>query len=93
MLSSATQAERFTDVIWIAPLLGSAGVWHTLRDKPLNSLEFECAATTGMLLLFPAWLEHGVRPSRTQDERSSIAWNLIITGPLGSHDELAYSEV
>jgi len=66
---------------------------RTLRDNPLNSLEFEYAATTGTLLLFPAWLEHGVRPSRTQDERISIAWNLMITGPLGSHDELAYSEL
>jgi uncharacterized protein (TIGR02466 family) len=66
---------------------------RTLRDNPLNSLEFEYAATTGTLLLFPAWLEHGVRPSRTQDERISIAWNLMVTGPLGSHDQLAYSEL
>jgi hypothetical protein len=66
---------------------------RTLRDNPLNALEFEYAATTGTLLLFPAWLEHGVRPSRTQDERISIAWNLMITGSLGSHDELAYSEL
>jgi len=66
---------------------------RTLRDNPLNSLEFECAATTGTLLLFPAWLEHGVRPSRTEDERITIAWNLMITGPLGSHEELAYSEL
>ena len=65
---------------------------RSLRDNPLNSLEFECAATTGTLLLFPAWLEHGIRPSRTEDERISIAWNLMITGPLGSHEELAYSE-
>lgn len=66
---------------------------RTLRDNPLNSLEFECAATAGTLLLFPAWLEHGVRPSRTEDERISVAWNLMITGPLGSHADLAYSEL
>jgi uncharacterized protein (TIGR02466 family) len=66
---------------------------RTLRDNPLNSLEFEYAADTGTLLLFPAWLEHGVRPSRTDAERISIAWNLMITGPLGSHEDLAYSEI
>lgn len=66
---------------------------RTLRDNPLNSLEFECAATAGTLILFPAWLEHSVRPSRTEEERMSIAWNLMITGPLGSQEDLAYSEV
>jgi len=66
---------------------------RALRDNPLNSLEFEYAAAAGTLLLFPAWLEHGVRPSGTDDERISIAWNLMITGPLGSHEDLAYSEV
>jgi uncharacterized protein (TIGR02466 family) len=66
---------------------------RTLRDNPLNSLEFEYAATTGTLLLFPAWLEHGVQPGRTEEERISVAWNLMITGPLGSHGDLAYSEL
>ena len=30
----------------------------------------------GMLLFFPTWLEHDVEPSKTDDERISIAFNV-----------------
>ncbi len=36
------------------------------------------APTTGMLLLFPSWLEHGVRPYRGEAARISIAFNLSV---------------
>jgi uncharacterized protein (TIGR02466 family) len=62
-------------------------------ETPLTALELEYAASEGTMLLFPAWLEHGVRPSASNDERVTIAWNLMISGPLGSHGQLAYSEV
>jgi uncharacterized protein (TIGR02466 family) len=66
---------------------------QALADTPLNSLELEYAASEGTLLLFPAWLEHGVRPSRTDEERITIAWNLMLSGTIGSHSQLAYSEL
>jgi uncharacterized protein (TIGR02466 family) len=66
---------------------------RTLADNPLNSIEFEYAAAPGTLLMFPAWLEHCVRPSRAGAARITLAWNLMIRGPLGSHELLAYSEL
>lgn len=30
----------------------------------------------GMLILFPAWLNHGVEPNRTDDRRLSVAFNV-----------------
>jgi uncharacterized protein (TIGR02466 family) len=66
---------------------------RAVRDNPLNSFELEYAAAEGTMLLFPAWLEHSVRASRSREERISVAWNMMIQGPLGSHEQLAYSEL
>lgn len=66
---------------------------RVIADNPLNALELEYPAAAGTLLIFPAWLEHCVRPSRTNDERISVAWNQMIRGPLGSRELLAYSDV
>jgi uncharacterized protein (TIGR02466 family) len=66
---------------------------RTLADNPWNALELEYPAAAGTLLMFPAWLEHSVRPSRTGEERISVAWNQMIRGPLGSRELLAYSEL
>jgi uncharacterized protein (TIGR02466 family) len=66
---------------------------RVVADNPLNSLEFEYAAATGTMLIFPAWLEHSVRPSTGGAERITLAWNQMVRGPLGSHELLAYSEV
>jgi uncharacterized protein (TIGR02466 family) len=66
---------------------------RTIAENPLNALELEYPATAGTLLIFPAWLEHSVRPSRTNDERITLAWNHMIRGPLGSRELLAYSEL
>jgi uncharacterized protein (TIGR02466 family) len=66
---------------------------RTLADNPLNALEIEYPAATGTLLMFPAWLEHSVRPSRTGEERITVAWNQMIRGPLGTRELLAYSEL
>jgi len=65
----------------------------TLKSNPLNSLEFEYQGAPGTLLLFPAWLEHGVRPSHAGAERITIAFNLMVKGPLGDPTLLAYSEI
>lgn len=59
----------------------------------MNSLELEYTATMGTMLIFPAWLEHGVRASRTDAERITIVWNQMVRGALGSRELLAYSEL
>lgn len=66
---------------------------RVLKSNPLNSLEFEYLGTPGTLLLFPAWLEHAVRGSRIDSERITLAFNLMVKGPLGDPSLLAYSEV
>lgn len=66
---------------------------HVLTDNPLNALELEYPAATGTLLLFPAWLEHSVRPSQPGVERITVAWNQMIRGPLGSRELFAYAEL
>ena len=66
---------------------------RALRDNPLNSSEFRYEGAPGALLLFPAWLEHGVEANRSPEERITLAMNLMVKGPLGSREQLAYSEV
>jgi len=64
-----------------------------VRDTPLNSVEFRFRGTPGTLILFPAWLEHGVTRSTSSTERITVAFNLMAKGPLGSRELLAYSGV
>lgn len=64
-----------------------------LRDNPLNSVEFALSARPGTLVFFPAWLAHEVRPSETDAERITVAFNLMVKGRLGSPGLLASSEV
>ncbi|MBM4363377.1 MAG: 2OG-Fe(II) oxygenase family protein [Deltaproteobacteria bacterium] len=64
-----------------------------VRDNPLNSTEFALNGRAGTLVLFPAWLTHEVRPSETDAERITVAFNLMVRGRLGSPGLLASSEV
>ena len=32
----------------------------------------------GMMILFPSWLQHGVRPYRGRGQRISVAFNLSV---------------
>ena len=66
---------------------------RVLRDNPFNSTEFQYRGTPGTMLLWPAWLEHGVGPNASNADRITVAFNLMIRGPLGSKELLAYSEV
>lgn len=44
----------------------------------LNQTVAEMVVREGMLVLFPSWLKHSVRPSPTADERISISFNLTM---------------
>jgi uncharacterized protein (TIGR02466 family) len=37
------------------------------------------AAETGLLLIFPSWLKHGVDPNLSQEERVSISFNYVFS--------------
>jgi uncharacterized protein (TIGR02466 family) len=66
---------------------------RVIRENPLNSPEFQYRGAVGTLLMFPAWLEHGVTPNTTDEDRITLAFNLMVTGPLGDPALLAYSDV
>ncbi len=42
-----------------------------------NALQSNIDVKAGRLICFPAWLEHGVPPNRSQSERISISFNLM----------------
>lgn len=47
-------------------------------QKPIdlnNSINIEIEPSNGLLVLFPSWLEHGVRFNQSTDDRLSIAFN------------------
>jgi uncharacterized protein (TIGR02466 family) len=46
--------------------------------------DFRIAPRRGDLILFPAWMRHGVRPYEGKGERISIAMNLYVNQPAGS---------
>jgi uncharacterized protein (TIGR02466 family) len=48
-------------------------------DWPVPQHEMFIRPATGMLLMFPGWLRHGVRTYLGNGERMSIAINLIVT--------------
>lgn len=64
-----------------------------LRDNPLNSSEFRYVGAPGTIVMFHSWLEHSVTPNETDRDRITLAFNLMVTGPLGSRELLAYSEI
>jgi uncharacterized protein (TIGR02466 family) len=47
--------------------------------SPLTSQRITIDVRAGTLLLFPAWLSHSVDPNRGQEERISVAFNLMFT--------------
>ena len=44
------------------------------RCNPNQS--FEIIPENGMIVLFPSWIDHGVRSNMTDDDRISIAFNI-----------------
>ena len=49
-----------------------------LQDhNPTTAESWQYPPETGNLLIFPSWLEHYVNPSKTDDERISISFNIM----------------
>jgi uncharacterized protein (TIGR02466 family) len=51
-------------------IMSSTLVYRTLPDRLFVKPK------PGTLLLFPGWLDHGVEPNKTDDERVSVAFNI-----------------
>ena len=55
-------------------------VYHNLMGRPNNSYtlfqEYSIIPKTGMFLIWPAWLEHQVPMSMTDDERITMVFNI-----------------
>lgn len=51
-------------------------------DSPMHS-QFAIRPVTGLMVLFPSWLRHSVRPHAGNRDRISIAMNLIVIPATG----------
>jgi uncharacterized protein (TIGR02466 family) len=63
---------------------------YALSLNALNSHSWSFPTTENSLLMFPAWLKHHVPPTKT--DRSSIAFNLMLSGTVGRETDLQNSE-
>ena len=64
------------------------------RKKKYNRLNSNIAqfeSETGWGVVFPSWLQHWV--PETQDERISIAWNIIVRGEYGEPNALQNAHI
>lgn len=43
----------------------------------INSLTMKCQVEKGLLYIFPPWIKHYVNPNQSDEERISIAFNII----------------
>jgi uncharacterized protein (TIGR02466 family) len=48
------------------------------QSTPMNSSTVSLDLAAGALILFPSWLQHDVGVNRSQEERVSIAFNLML---------------
>ena len=51
---------------------------------PQNSAKHSFEVAEGRLLFFPSWLQHSVEAQAAEEERISIAFNMVPKGRLGS---------
>lgn len=47
------------------------------ENVPFTAKSHRAYPKTGQLIIFPSWLKHGVSPNLTDEERISIAFNII----------------
>lgn len=61
---------------------------HTLfkitEDNYHNSSEYQLKIEPTMMLLFPSYIEHFVRPNKSKDTRMSLAFNVYYRGTVGT---------
>jgi hypothetical protein len=55
---------------------GGVTVFTDGRMTNWNNHEYRVVPKKGLMVLFPAWLSHGVGPSWNDDTRYSVSWNI-----------------
>lgn len=70
----------FEDPRFPVPLMRLPGFRQIGIDGQPQQVEHRVAPQAGDLLLFPAWLRHGVRPHLGTGERISVAMNIDVRG-------------
>lgn len=70
----------FEDPRFPLPLMRLPGFRMLGIDGQPMPVERRLPTEAGDLVLFPAWLRHGVRPHRGQDDRISVAMNIDVRG-------------
>jgi len=61
-----------------------------LHQNDFNSQSWTFPTNENSLLMFPSWLKHHVPPARKS--RSSVAFNLMLTGTVGREVDFQFSE-
>lgn len=59
-----------------SPFADSLINMRVTQQRPANMQQAEMPAAAGQLTMFRSWTRHSVRPSKVEDERISIAFNL-----------------
>lgn len=77
--------ENSGEIVFYDPRPQAHVLEPKVRERNLyNSAKRRVTPRAGMLLLFPAWLEHSVDPNLSGAPRTSIAFNLALKGLIGS---------
>jgi uncharacterized protein (TIGR02466 family) len=76
--------EACGDIVFYDPR-AQAGILHpAVKESTLqNSHRQVVPPADGLLILFPAWLEHSVEQNKSGKERLSISFNVMLTGEIG----------
>ena len=53
------------------------------QPTPYTAWKHPVAAQEGQLLMFPSWLQHQVQENRSDEERISISFNVMLKGRVG----------
>ena len=55
-----------------------------------NSEQIAIAPKSGLLTIFPSHIVHYTAPNRNDDFRITVSGNIMVSGQIGSYDELTY---
>ena len=57
---------------------------------PENSQQIAIVPKTGVLTVWPSYLMHYTAPNESDDYRITVSGNVMLSGQIGSYDELTY---
>ncbi len=72
------------DIVFVDPRPQSGIIIPAVRERtPFNSFKQRITPEAGKLLMFHSWFEHEVEPNKSEVERVSIAFNIMLHGRVG----------